>query len=273
MSDGSIHWIGSRADAVRPTGPFDPDLPVLAFRDPSGGLKGLIFNHSTHTIGSIKGNVRSPAFYGLAAQELEAELGAKVCFLEGASGSTHRLDVPPAEAKVRIKQAVLDTLGQSEPQQEHKLAAIKRPFEFRVRSFDEAAEDKAVSDYCRKRAGQRAESIIAVFREMRKQLAPHQDERRTTWLQVVLIGDVAIVGVPAEFFTKLGMEIKRRSPFRHTYVAELTNDWIGYVGEREAYTLGGYQLWMGLHSYCEPGTGERMVDQAVDMLNGLSEPA
>jgi hypothetical protein len=269
MSDGSIHWIGSRDDAVRPTGPFDPDLPVLALRDPAGTWKALIFNHSTHTIGAVKGNLRSPAFYGLAAQELEAELGGTVCFLEGASGSTHRMDVGPAEATGRITQAVLGTLAQAEPQDVQRLASIKRPFEFKVRTFDEAAEEKAVSDYCRKRAGVGAESIIAVFREMRKQLAPHQGKKRTTWLQTMLIGDVAIVGVPAEFFTQLGVDIKRRSPLKHTYVAELANDWIGYVGDREAYKLGGYQLWMGLHSYCEPGTGERMVDQAVAMLREL----
>jgi hypothetical protein len=107
---------------------------------------------------------------------------------------------------------------------------------------------------------------------MRKQLAPHQGEKRTTWLQTLLIGDVAIVGVPAEFFTQLGVDIKCRSPLKHTYVAELANDWIGYVGDREAYKLGGYQLWMGLHSYCEPGTGERMVDQAVAMLRELVAP-
>ncbi len=270
MSDGSIHWIGPRDDAVRPTGPFDPDLPVLAFRDSAGNLKAMIFNHSTHTIGAIKGNLRSPAFYGLAAQELEAELGGIVCFLEGASGSTHRLDVSPVEAKKRIKQAVLDALAQAEPHRVQKLAVIKRPFEFKVRRFDEAAEDKAVSDYCRKRAGRGAESVITVFRQMRKRLAPHQGEKRTTWLQAMVIGDVAIVGVPAELFTKLGMDIKRRSPFQYTYVAELANDWIGYVGDRDAYKLGGYQLWMGLHSYCEPGTGERIVDQAVAMLQELA---
>jgi len=58
LSDGSIHWVGPRDDAVRPTGPFDPDLPVLAFRDSAGGLVAVIFNHSTHTIGAVKGNVR-----------------------------------------------------------------------------------------------------------------------------------------------------------------------------------------------------------------------
>jgi hypothetical protein len=40
---------------------------------------------------------------------------------------------------------------------------------------------------------------------------------------------VAIVGVPAEYFTVLGVDIKRRSPFEHTYIAELANDWIGYL--------------------------------------------
>ena len=86
----------------------------------------------------------------------------------------------------------------------------------------------------------------------------------------MLIGDVALVGVPAEFFTGLGMEIKKRSPFPNTYVAELANDWIGYLPDREAHQLGGYQTWMGLHSYAEVGTGERMVDQAVAMLEQLA---
>ena len=63
----------------------------------------------------------------------------------------------------------------------------------------------------------------------RKELAPHQGQLRKTWLQAILIGDIAIVGVPGEFFTVLGQEIKRRSPFRYTYVFELANDYIGYI--------------------------------------------
>ena len=84
------------------------------------------------------------------------------------------------------------------------------------------------------------------------------------------LGDVAIVGVPAEYFTTLGMNIKRRSPFSNTYVAELANDWIGYLPDREGHRLGGYQTWTGLHSYAEPGTGERVADEAVKMLEELA---
>jgi hypothetical protein len=79
------------------------------------------------------------------------------------------------------------------------------------------------------------------------------------------------VGVPAEFFTVLGQDIKRRSPFRDTYVFELANDYIGYVGDRKAYELGGYQVWTGFHSFTEPGTGELIVDEAVKLLDRLHD--
>jgi hypothetical protein len=269
LKDGTIFWIGPRDDAIRPTGPFDPELPVLSFRGPDGKPRATLFNHSTHTIGVRKPG-RSPSFYGLAAQELESDLGGTFLFLEGASGSTHNLSVPADEATRRIKQAVADAFGKATPRPVHRIAAVKKPFRFQVRSFDEAKEDAVVTAYCRKRAPKGADDIIRVFRDQRKVLAPQQGQERTTWVQAVLIGDVAIVGVPAEFFTVLGQDIKRRSPFRYTYVAELANDWIGYLPDRKGHELGGYQTWTGLHSYAEPGTGERVVDAAVALLTELA---
>jgi len=270
LKDGSIYWVGSRDDAVGPTGPFDPALPVLAFRSPAGKPQALLFGHSTHTIGALKPGVRSPGFYGLVAQQLEPEQGGVAAFLEGASGSTHQLNLSAAEAFRRIQKAVLDALAAATPQPVDRLAAVKRPFRFKLRTFDEAAEEKAVSDYCTKRIGPTADPVVAVFRQMRKELAPQQGQERTTWLQAIRVGPVAIVGVPAELFTKLGLDIKRRSPFPQTVVVELANDWIGYVPDREAFKLGGYQVWTGLHSCVEPGTGERIVDELGRMLDELA---
>ena len=99
-------------------------------------------------------------------------------------------------------------------------------------------------------------------------MAPVQGEERETSLQVIRLGDIALVGVPGEMFSRLGWEIRRRSPFRHTYVIGLANDTIGYVGDLAAYQLGGYQLWAGWHSPAAPGTGEAMVEQALEMLQG-----
>jgi hypothetical protein len=270
LADGEIYWVGPRDHFVRPTGPFDAELPVLAFRDSSDKLRALLFNHSTHTIGTRQPGRRSPSFYGLAAQELESELGGTLCFLEGASGSTHNLALSCDEMVKRIKAAVTNALAQAASRPVTRLAALKRSFKFKVRNFDEAREDEAVSRYCRKYVGAYGQSVVQVFRDMRKGLAPQRGDERETWLQTLLLGDVALVGVPAEYFTQLGLDIKNRSPFRHTFVAELANDWIGYLPNLEGHKLGGYQVWTGYHSYAEPGTGERIADEIVTMLKELA---
>ena len=53
----------------------------------------------------------------------------------------------------------------------------------------------------------------------------------------MVIGEVAIVGVPGELFTGLGVDLKERSPFEHTYVVSLANDWMGYLPDREAHDI------------------------------------
>jgi neutral ceramidase len=271
LGDGTIFWTGSYDDAVRPTGPFDPELPVLAFRRRDGGLEAVLFNHSTHTIGTHKPGVRSPSFYGLAAQELEKERGGTFLFFEGASGSTHNLDLRATEATFRIRQAVAAALDAAGERPVDRVDGIRKEITVKVRQFQEEADDKAVVDYCTKRIKDpaAARSVIETFRAMRRSVSPRQGQPRKTWVQAVRIGDVAIVGVPGEFFTVLGEEIKRRSPFRYTYVFELANDYIGYIPDRAGYDRGGYQVWTGLHSYLERGTGEQIVSEAVDVLGRL----
>lgn len=270
LGDGTIFWVGSMDDAVRPTGPFDPQLPVLAFKRPAGALEAVLFNHSTHTIGTVGGAVRSPSFYGLAAQDLEKARGGTFLFFEGASGSTHNLGLPTAEAKVRIQQAVTDALDAAKPRAVERIKGLRKEVTLKVRQFDEAKDDAAVVAYCNKRTGpQFAPSTIEVFRKMRKVLAAEQGKERKSWVQVILIGDIALVGVPGEFFTSLGEEIKRRSPYRDTYVFELANDYVGYIPDERAFDKGGYQVWTGLHSYLARGSGELIVDEAVGLLEKL----
>ncbi len=277
LGDGTIYWVGPMDDVVRPTGPFDPDLPVIAFQGANGTLQAMIFSHSTHNIGS-RLNRRSPGIYGLAAQELGDEFGAPVLYLPGAAGSTHNLGilgpthdlrVPASEESIlRIKAAAREALSFAEARPLGPLRAVRKEIEYAVRSFDGESEQAAVSYYCRKRISD-PEPVIDVFRTMRRELSAHQGERRKTWLQVLLLGDVALVGVPGELFTGLGRAIKRRSPFRYTYIVELANDYIGYIPDAEAYRLGGYQVWTGYHSYVAQGTGEMIVDEAVRVLDSL----
>jgi len=271
LADGTIFWVGSREDAVRPTGPFDPELPVLAFRRPDGGFQAVLFSHSTHTIGTLKPGVRSPSFYGLAAQSLEREKGGTFLFFEGASGSTHNLDLATAEMTYRIRQAVTMALDAAQPRPVDRVRGLRQEIALKIRHFNEADDDRAATLYCTKRIKDpaAAQKVIETFRAMRRELAPRQGQERKTWVQAVLIGDVAIVGVPGEFFTVLGQEIKRRSPFRYTYVFELANDYVGYIPDRQGFDRGGYQVWTGLHSFLERGAGEAIVSAAILLLDRL----
>ncbi len=272
LGDGTIFWVGPHEDVVRPTGPFDPELPVLAFTQPDGKLEAVLFNHSTHTIGTIQRGVRSPSFYGLAAQALEKERGGTFVFFEGASGSTHNIDVPTPEALVRIKDAVADALDRAEEHPVARVAGLRREIMLHLRHFDEAAEDAAVVAYCTKRQPPPgAERTIRIFREMRKELAPRQGEPLKTWVQAIVLGDIAVVGVPGELFTLLGQEIKRRSPYRYTYIFELANDYMGYLPDARAFERGGYQTWTGQHSFAEKGSGETIVGEAVKLLMELQQ--
>lgn len=276
LRDGSISWMnpaGEAARRVEPTAPFDPQLPVLDFRAADGSTRALLYNHSTHSIGtrSVR-DVRSASFYGLAAQELEGELGGVVSFVEGASGSTHNIrGVPVPLAIQRMKEAVRDARAQAQPVPVTRVAALKRPFKYRVRTTDEQAEAADITRYTANFMKDSAPLIQDLFSTARRAIMPTAGEERTSWLQVVLIGDVAFVGVPAEYFTALGLDIKRRSPFPNTYIAELANDWIGYLPDRDGHARGGYQTWTGFHSYCEPGTGERAANEAVQMLEELAQ--
>lgn len=276
LADGTIYWTGPLQDAVRPTGPFDPELPVIAFRKADGTYEAILFNHSTHTIGTLSPLVRSPSFYGLAAQEIEAEQGGTVLFFSGASGSTHNLDLMAPEMTHRIKRAVETALAQARPRYADRVKGLRQELTLRIRGFDEAKEDAAVVAYCSKRQGSlaAAQPTIDIFRKMRKVLAPQQGRERKTWVQAIVIGDLAFVGVPGEFFTALGQEIKRQSPCRYTYVFQLANDYVGYIPDKTGFDRGGYQVWTGLHSYLERGAGETIVDQAVKLLKTLhDEPA
>jgi len=278
MRDGQVSWYKhDEAEMVRPTGPHDVDLPVVAFREPSGRLTGSILLHGTHNIGTLDadpGGVISPGFFGLAAQELERQHEAPFLYLPGAFGSSHRRDsqLGGAEAMKRVVDAVNDALDKARPMPATPVVAIKRRYTCRYRQFDEAKEADQVSRWCRRWfSDEQAESHEQIYAAVREQMAGRAGKTFDTWLQVLRVGEAAIMGIPGEMFAALGLELRRRSPFRHTLIAGLANDEIGYIADRRGYRDGGYQTWFCGHSQLEPGEGEKMVEASLALLQEVYE--
>ncbi len=277
MDDSTILWVPTlyKYGYNRPTGPYDPQLPVLAFKDKQGKLEALVFNHSTHNIDAPVNRVLSPGFYGKASQIIENELGGTVVFLPGAFGSTHVFDdCPDSERVYRVTEGIHKAYAKIDKHYIDRLVSVKSEFQFTIRTFNEDQQQKAVSGYCKLWFRESTfwhaepEAVIQSFKNGRDEIAPFQGKTRKTWIQVILVGDIAFVGVPGELFAELGNEIKRRSPFRYTYVVAIANDYIGYIPDYDAFDLGGHQTWAN-SSISEKGTGEAIVDTAVRMLNDL----
>lgn len=105
----------------------------------------------------------------------------------------------------------------------------------------------------------------AHFADLLLDMARYQAEPDNVEVMVVRVGDIAIAGLPGEVFCQLGRNIKQRSPVRHTLVAGLCNDAIGYLPTRGAFQQGGYETTTGSTFYV-PGSAEQIVASAIKQL-------
>ncbi len=80
-------------------------------------------------------------------------------------------------------------------------------------------------------------------------------------LQALRIGDVAIGTFPCETFAETGLEYRRRSPFRRSFMVELNHGYFGYLPTPRHFALGGYETW--------PGTNQLEPEASVKMLDAL----
>jgi len=82
------------------------------------------------------------------------------------------------------------------------------------------------------------------------------------------IGPLAIATNAGELFVEWGLSIKQRSPFQHTIVSELTNDWIGYEPTALAFEHEGYETLAGVDFVSLAGI-QTLVNTAVELLQEL----
>jgi hypothetical protein len=99
--------------------------------------------------------------------------------------------------------------------------------------------------------------------------APTQPQPETVPVNITVarIGnDVAFVGFNVEMLTEIGMEIKKASPFKYTFVITHCNGYSGYLAPAELYKEGGYEV---SSSRFEIGSSDMVVKKALGMLYDL----
>jgi hypothetical protein len=92
---------------------------------------------------------------------------------------------------------------------------------------------------------------------------------RKVEVQVIALGELALVGISGELFVSLGLLIKRSSPFPFTFIVGYANGYNGYLTPEEAWKQGGYEVSIGQWALCGQGSGEQVVKQALRLLQSL----
>jgi len=87
--------------------------------------------------------------------------------------------------------------------------------------------------------------------------------------QAIAIGDdIVIVAVPGEPFVKIGLGVRKSSPFATTLFSGYANIGWSYIPTAEAYPLGGYEIEI---TPWDPAAAGLIVDECLAMLDALAD--
>jgi neutral ceramidase len=280
MKDGSVVFNPGKLNPniVRSAGPVDTDVGTLVFLTADRKRVLSIFTSFALHLDTVGGTQYSADYPFYLERELKKELGPHLVsfFGTGTCGDINHIDVThnrpqkghaeAARIGRELSQAVVLTFADLLPVQNPSLAVKSEKVVAQLQSF--TAEQIADAQSKLSRIGTPQLGFLAGV-EAFKIVDIQRRGGKTIPLEVQAFRfgeDTALVGLPGEVFVELGLAIKEQSPFPNTLVIELCNDSIGYVPTKKAFTEGSYEV---VNSRVVPGTGERLVETAVRLLNDL----
>lgn len=91
-------------------------------------------------------------------------------------------------------------------------------------------------------------------------------EERETEVEVVCVGDIALLGVKPELNCRTGVAISTCSPFADTWVCTMVNGGAKYMADKKSYDRFTYEA---MNSPFGKGAAEMLAEQALSLLNEL----
>lgn len=286
MKDGSVAWNPGKLnqDITMPAGATDPEVGVVLFEPPHKTqlvpAYATYINFAMHpdTVGGAQFSADYPGALSRRMSEYHGTNCVTV-FANGTCGNLNHIDVNwPRQQSTRAEAERLGTiLAASVFLAEKNLREIK-PAPLHVKSEKvqlplapiSAAEVAEARTTVRTGDDKTRENFMKLVKAYQVlDVAAREGKPLEVEVQVISIGDeLAWVSLPGEIFVELGLAIKKRSPFKQTMIAELANGSIGYIPDRRSYAEGNYEP---VSARCAAGSGEQLVEVAVNLLKQLNE--
>lgn len=282
-----MNWTLPAADTIdRELGPVDAELGVLLAGPQADRPEFVAVNVPLHAA-VLAGdnwliNADWPGYYYAAIRAIFGPAAVGM-FLQGAQGNINHIDArDPLQGRgYKEAQRIGDAMALLAAQSRAAARPVSGPLAWSTRVLQlpprqispaqQAWAQGVVAEAAasgQTPAGQTDGIPSLIF--AREQLAmagrcePHAAE-----IQVLKIGDLAVVGLPGEFFVEFGLEIKRRSPAAATLVVGLANGSLGYVPTEVSFAEGGYEPTSWRYSKLAPEAGKMCVEAAVEQLAAL----
>ena len=86
-------------------------------------------------------------------------------------------------------------------------------------------------------------------------------------IHTIELGDFAIVGLPSEIFSEIGLKIKEGSPYENTMVVGLANGTHGYIAPDFVQGTSSYVArFSKYNAYAGVGTADILINNSVAQL-------
>lgn len=282
---------------LKPAGPTDPEISFLSVQARNGRPLALYAAYSLHYVGGVPAGVISADYFAVFCERIGELLRADrlvhgdpgdavappfvALLANGTSGDVNNIDFhakrvaqPPFAQMRKVANVVAAAVYRAYQTIEHRdwvpldaryeelTIGSRRPtFEMITRAREVLAAPAGKPGWhpleksYANRVLQRAEAPATVQ-------AP---------LQVIRIGDVGMMTIPAETFAEMGLALKAKSPFPRSFAVSITNGYYGYMPTPEQHRLGGYESWVGtnrLEMEAAPKISEALLRMARDMRSG-----
>lgn len=213
---------------LNPDGPTDRQIGLLRLERPDGTPLGLIANYAMH--GTVFGGVMlqiSGDGPGVVSSYVEEKFGAPVLYINGAAGNLAPI--------YTVQEVARSHIG------EFRVLLGDRILEANAALTAGAADVRLWSgrlwvESARKAGLEWTDALQAYAAK-----TPAGTDVVRVPVHVLRLNDTVIWGAPVELFCEIALNVRRDSPFRHTFYFGYANGWLGYLPTAQAFQEGGYE--------------------------------
>ncbi len=260
MPDGSIE-IG-----VDPEGVVDRSLGIVQVQTLDGQTLANLINYACHNVVLEPKNLLVSADWaGAMRRRVETITGVPLLYLQGCTADLnpdHEWGDDDWEGVERlggeVAERVLESLDALTPFEGAPIkfasAEVWLPLEAKAQTSHPPSTYKSVLSEI---AGI-PQFLVDPILNMRYPWKSTIEAREGVWqipmkLNILRVGELALVALGMEVFNEIGLAIKANSPTANTMVASVSNGCVGYLPTAAEHTLGGYEVDIAPYFYRLPG--------------------